>query len=509
MVSRSFRRSLVCALVAGTVVVPSALADTSQNVALIPGPNGAAYDGVHGAPPFPTDDAQLAAFHFGSVGFGQITSQLAGYDTAILYGVRWDDVRISAADRAALNAYAQTHKLIIWDADSTTTTSSPKVGRPDVREPSSFADFLYPFGEVASGENRESGGAVSIVTAIAGNLLASSEPSSPLYIDTAALSKERHAVGDSSVMYGLQPDVWQVSLRASNQRLIDALTAKGQPIIADGFPLVAWAYGSTAQHTGMVIYSGIGADALNSADTPRDGSRVNWARRVLLNQLKAPFRTTPETGCAPSCPAPPVDTPTITGGTPFAGDVSAAAAATTVTATTGTTVTTAASCGLSAVAPRGWVHGGVALAIRGVATAGHVTLTTPKGLTVASAAGRAGLFNVRLDTHRLASGRTTTLTATSLVGTTRQCAVNVLLRVDNVAPKALRLVVTKAHAFRTVSFRASEAVQARLVIKGRKTRVLRVAAGKKASFRVLHAAQARLVLVDRAHNSSTRLLKLA
>ena len=50
-----------------------------------------------------------------------------------------------------LNDFALTHKVIVWDADSTT-------GGTTFPAPPSFADFVHPFTEVASGEHRAYGG---------------------------------------------------------------------------------------------------------------------------------------------------------------------------------------------------------------------------------------------------------------------------------------------------------------------------------------------------------------
>ena len=49
-------------------------------------------------------------------------------------------------------------------------------------------------------------------------------------------------------------------------------------------------------HTGMTIYSGLDADAI-------DNSQLNPNDEIteLLLQLQAPFRTTPDPSCAPTC----------------------------------------------------------------------------------------------------------------------------------------------------------------------------------------------------------------
>jgi hypothetical protein len=490
-------------LAAAALGAPAALADTSHNVAVIPGLHGAGY-GVKGAPVLPT--ANLPGYSFTATGYTNIAAQLASgqYDTVLFYGMRWDDQRLTATDKAAINAFAQTHKLLVWDADSTTVSEDTATAKPSssyLLTPSSFADFIFPFTEVSSGQNQATGGAASIVSDADGPL-ASSTVGDPRYIDTLGLVDQQDAIGDSSVMTNMS-DGWQVAMYARNERL----DAKMATPLAEGYPLVAWHYGTQSNHTGMVVYSGIGVDALHDPPTLSNG-KPNYALKALQIQLGATFFTTAQ-GCAPSCPAPPEDTVAVTGGTPFQGSVSQAAAQTAVTTQTATTVTTtAASCGLSATAPKGWVSKTVPLSIKAVGTAGSVALTTPRGLTVATATGKNGLFTLRLDSKRLLNNRATTLTATALVGATRQCAVNLLLRVDNVAPKALKLVVTKAHGLRHITFRASEGVTAKMIIKGRKTKFVKVAAGKKVTIAVKPAALGKLVLIDRAKNSGTRLLKL-
>src|SRR5262249_10903333 len=235
VVARSVLSGAVMAL--GLLVAPgSALADGGQRVALIPGAAGATYDGQHGLPRFPTDAAEsgvydLTGYTYDDLPFDQVdAAALAGYDTVVLWGARWDDARLSAASRAALNAFAETHKVVIWDADSTT-------GGAVFSTPPSFADFIHPFTEVASGEHRAYGGEAAVVSDAAGNTLASGDPASPSYIDTTALAAQKSAVGDSSVISAFGDGEWQTSLRGQNFRINDQLGAAALP---QGEPLVAW-----------------------------------------------------------------------------------------------------------------------------------------------------------------------------------------------------------------------------------------------------------------------------
>src|SRR5262249_40681471 len=129
----------------------SARADTrtSNAVGVIPGPlkGGAGTCGGFAAPIYhPEDglglpklltawfattpgDCGTVAHAFAGVGtidasgtspriVGVTPAALAGLDTLVLYGVRWDS--LDAGEHAAINAFAATRKVIIWDADSTT-----------------------------------------------------------------------------------------------------------------------------------------------------------------------------------------------------------------------------------------------------------------------------------------------------------------------------------------------------------------------------------------------------
>ena len=49
-------------------------------------------------------------------------------------------------------------------------------------------------------------------------------------------------------------------------------------------------------HTGLTIYSGLDADAINDRQL-----NPNDEITELALQLEAPFRTTPDTACAPNC----------------------------------------------------------------------------------------------------------------------------------------------------------------------------------------------------------------
>jgi hypothetical protein len=179
-------------LAAAAIGAPAALADTSHNVAVIPGLSGASY-GVKGAPDLPV--ANLPGYTFTGTGYTNIAAQLASgqYDTVLFYGIRWDDQRLAAADKAAINGFAQTHKLLIWDADSTTISQDTATAKPSASyllNPTSWDGFLFPFTEVSSGQNQANGGEAGYVGDAEGPL-ASKNPSDPATSTRPAWSSSR------------------------------------------------------------------------------------------------------------------------------------------------------------------------------------------------------------------------------------------------------------------------------------------------------------------------------
>jgi hypothetical protein len=89
----------------------------------------------------------------------------------------------------------------------------------------------------------------------------------------------------------------------------------------------------------------------------------------------------------------------------------------------------------------------------------------------------------------------------------QRCALHFSLKVDNTAPRALELRVTTAHGKKTVRFRASEALTAKLVVRGKVVRTLHLAAGKHGAL-AAPKAKVTLLLTDRARNLARRVLDL-
>ena len=161
--------------------------------------------------------------------------------------------------------------MIIWDADST--------GAQDY---SSICASIHD--EIERREERQL--RLRRDSIPAGSPLASSDSSSPLYLDPAALVASTHLIGHMNVLVPPAAD-WSPGLIAANSKITEP-----------GW-VVAWGYGSTANHAGMVIYSGIDADAFSDATTP------NYAIKELAIQLAAPFSRTGDASCSPNCSPPP------------------------------------------------------------------------------------------------------------------------------------------------------------------------------------------------------------
>src|SRR5690242_5054640 len=94
--SRTVFASAAVAL--GTLGVPAAaLADGGQRVAVLSLAPGAHYDGQNGLPRFPKAAVEsgvydLTQYTFDDLRFSEVdAAHLGGFDTVVLWGVRWDD----------------------------------------------------------------------------------------------------------------------------------------------------------------------------------------------------------------------------------------------------------------------------------------------------------------------------------------------------------------------------------------------------------------------------------
>jgi hypothetical protein len=341
----------------------------SVNVAVVPGFVSPTYPGYYGIPKLPVTDPQLSQFHFTAVPAANVTTtRLKQFDTVILYGIRWSSLSVTA--QQAIDTFAATGKVVIWDADDT--------------GPQNFATFIHPFTDSASGENGKANN--SVVSFPSGdNFLASSNPSSPYFLDPKRLVGDRNMINDMNAMKTGTPG-WTPALVAANKN------------IPQGGWAVAWAYGVVSNHTGLTIYSGVDADGFD------DSFKPNYAVKELKLQLAARFRRTPDTSCAPNCKPPGT-----TGGKSFA------------------------SCKFAKPVPRGWVHGRVPILVKtSIATGirGKVLTRSGKALVTARENKR-GLIRFRVPTTKLPSHRTARLRAAVYLHGHKACSKRFRLKVDN------------------------------------------------------------------------------
>jgi hypothetical protein len=420
----------------------------SVKVAVVPGFKPPAYAGSFGMPALPVNNPQLAAYHFAELAANKVTpAALDKYDTLILYGIRWSG--ISASGQAAINAFATTRKVLVWDSDGTGSQN--------------YSTFIHPFSETASGENykgKPNGAVVSFPSS--GNFLASDSPSSPYYLEPSQLITDRDLINDMNAMTTGTPN-WVPALAAANRS------------IPNGGWAVAWSYGVIGNHTGLTIYSGLDADGFRPELNP------NVAIKELVLQLKASVRQTPDPSCAPACQLPP----------PGGGS-------------------THASCSFAKPIPKHWVRGRISVTLKTSVAAGiSAQIVTRSGKILASGVRRAGsVIRLPVRTRRLPSNRTSRLRAVVFVNGQRACSRPFRLRVDNVPPRLLRLTTTRAAGGGLLSVRVSERCSLTIIgasLSGRRSRAL--PARRTFAFRVQpRVSIARLVLRDRAGNKVVRRL---
>jgi hypothetical protein len=422
-----------------------AVTQSSSQVAVVPGFTAPVYPGYYGVPKFPATDPQLAHYHFSQLAATHVnTAALASYDTVILYGIRWSD--LSPAARTAINTFARTHKVVIWDSDGTGSQN--------------YSSFIHPFSDTASGENGKANN--SVVSFPSGvNFLASDKPSSPYYLDPNQLVTDKNMINDMSAM------------KTGTANWLPALVAANKTIPNGGWAL-AWSYGVIGDHTGLTIYSGIDADAFADQLNP------NYAIKEVALDLAAPFRSTPDPACAPGC-----HLPSSGGGTTYA------------------------SCAFAKPVPKHWVHGRVAIALKASVASGITgQVLDRRGRVVASAnEGKGGMIRLLVKTKRLPTNRTSRLQARVFVDGKPACTKPFRLKVDNTRPRLL-LLHTSVAGGHVVTLRVSELASMSFVGRHvRHHRPVLIAARRTIHWRLpTSVMSARLILRDRAGNTVTRRL---
>jgi hypothetical protein len=420
----------------------------SVKVGVVPGFTPPTYPGYFGIPKLPRSAPELAPYHFSEVPPAQVTAaKLQGFDTVLLYGIRWSD--LSASAQQVIDKFAATGKVVIWDSDST--------------GPQNYGTFVHPFSTDASGET---GRASDAVVSYPGgkNFLASPDPKSPYYLDPNQLVTDKDMITHMNAM------------KTGTSGWTPALVAANKIIPRGGWP-VAWSYGDVAKRTGLTIYSGIDADAFGRLLNP------NYAIKALAIQLGAQFARIPSASCTPNCQPPPRPP----GGRPYA------------------------SCSFAKQLPRGWVHGRLPILLRTSVAAGITgKILTNSGKTLASAQGdQSGIVRFSLRTKRLRSNRTSRLHAAVFLNGQEACRKGFRLRVDNVRPRLLFLATSRSGGRVVLALRLSE--RSSVTILGRRgvnwPRQRSLARRRLITFRFpsrVHAAT--MIVRDRAGNQRKRQL---
>ena len=404
----------------------------------------------------PLSSPQLTSYHFAPLRANQVSSAaLNSYDTVLLYGIRWSD--IPATGQAAIDAFAETHKVVIWDADDTGAQA--------------YSNFVHPFSTVASGEGSPSGASVVSYPAIA-NALASDKPTTPYYLDPNRLVNDEHMIHHMNVMKNGTKE-WVPALEAANKA------------IPNGGWVLAWSYGEIGDGTGLVVYSGIDADGMV------DNLNPNYSVKELALDFAAPFRQRPAP-CAPDCTLPTE----VGGGQTYA------------------------ACTFAKRVPRHWVHGRVPIILRTSIAAGITgQVLSHSGRVVARGRERSGdLVRLVVRTKKLRSNRRPRLRAVIFVKGQRACTKRFRLKVDNVRPRPLSLSTTITAGAHLLELSVSENSSMSVVGRGGYValypqsghvyhRWVRIAAHRPIRIRVSASVKiARLILHDRAGNTLVRRL---
>ena len=431
----------------------------SLNVAVVPGYAPPNYPGLSGGGRFPAANSRLSAYHFSELATSKLTAGgLAPYDTVILYGLRWNT--LTAGEQAALNTFAATHKVMIWDSDGTGAQN--------------YSTFIHPFSTLASNASGQAQG--SVVTYPAGNdpngndFLASANPSSPYYLDPAQLVSDPSMINDMNAM------------KTGTQNWLPGLVAKNKNIPQGGWPL-AWSYGVIGNRTGLTIYSGLDADAI-------DNTQLNPNDEIteLALELQAPFSTTPQP-CGPTCAWPPAGPPN-TGGPP-----------------------PPIKCSFAKHVPTHWVHGRVSIWLKcspptGITASVRAKVSAP---VIASGVEHNGLIHLRVNTRLLPTNHVSR-PVVALVYTSGQQSESeskfFRLKVDNTPPRLVYLRTGSAASGRLVWFRISEKSQLRIVGGGPRYRHWVWVARHRLTKATLPSSirHARLIFQDRAGNTIARKL---
>jgi hypothetical protein len=452
--SQVVRVAVVFAIAVATVVLPASARPVagqgSANVVVIPGFDAPVYPGFKGVPRFPTGAAELSKYRFSQLADEEVTTAaLQPYDTIVLYGVRW--AALSIRTQAAINLFAHTGKVLIWDADATGSQN--------------YSSFIHPFSTSAGGEvaTRKHGLVVSFPSGQ--NPLASSDPASSAYLDPSALLASNHLVEDMSVMNPGAAN-WTPSLTAANATL------------PSGGWLVARGYGSTSDRTGAVVYSGMDADAFSDRGSP------NYALKELALELALPFLRSPAS-CSPGCSGLPGG-----GGSP--------------SGIGGAGSPTFATCSIG-FAPKNWVRGTISYSLKlAIAEGIRGEIRTTSGKLVGSVVqgSPSTTLNLRLNTKRLPTNRVSALDLVIYVNQAKACTLPTTIKVDNTTPRLLSKRLRREGSGWRVTGKPSEAVTFSIWSHGRLLRLVKLNRARFVSLLVARTPVPTAIVVrDRAGNA--------
>jgi hypothetical protein len=250
---------MFAAVLSALQVAPSNAASflKSETVALVPDADGRTNNGGS----FPTTGFPDGyAPSFSNVSLEDIRDAAtnpigSGFDTVVLNSVC--DIGIFLADvqfKSRIESFVSNGgKLIIWDSECGITD---------------YSQFALPFYTNNPGQQ----GAQGTLTDIEENTLSSANPTSPSYVDVAAVASQTDAVGDANVFTTFDPR-WFVDLRAKNVSGVDG---------------PAQAYANLGQ--GLVIYSGLDKDFLpGTSFDPAATDGTSHLNRIWLLELLQPW----------------------------------------------------------------------------------------------------------------------------------------------------------------------------------------------------------------------------
>jgi hypothetical protein len=217
----------------------------------------------------PTSGPDLPGMTFTNLAPAAVSAaSLAPFDTAILnvasveMGCNVDT--LTPAAKAALVAFvAGGHKLIIGDSECA---------------PQNYAWLPFPF----TTNNPGAMGALGTLVIVEENVLSSSNPASPFYINAALVSSGAE-VGDSNVMTTRDSN-WCVDMNATN---INNVTG------------AVHTYAKVGGDVGLIIYNGFDTDPMVSLP---DTTGRGYLRKIFVQELLAPFNPSNLPCSAPVAP---------------------------------------------------------------------------------------------------------------------------------------------------------------------------------------------------------------